>query len=137
MRSQRSQERSTRPFRRWSVFPLLLALALAGLLAGCSASGSSQGIDFQLGLQGSTADNPAAAPTIASNGPDNEYAFVYDNQVWVHPKGGAAAIQITHLTLSNGATLVWGPLVWSPSGNLLEFSLVTENLAKPLVNPMP
>ena len=120
----RSQERLSRPFRRWSVFPLLLALALAATLTGCSASGSSQGIDFQLGLQGSTADNPAEAPKISSNGPDNEYAFVYDNQVWAHPKGGSAAVQVTHLTLSNGATLVWGPLVWSPSGNSLAFSLV-------------
>lgn len=124
----RSQERSMRPFHRRSEFspllPLLLALALAGLLAGCSASGSSKGIDFQLGLQGSTADNAAAAPKISANAPDNEYAFVYDNQVWVHPKGGSDAVQITHLTLSNGATLVWGPLEWSPSGNLLAFSLV-------------
>ncbi|HEX8982326.1 MAG TPA: hypothetical protein VF792_06135 [Ktedonobacterales bacterium] len=120
----RSKKRSARLFRRWSVFSLLPALALIGLLTGCSASGSSKGIDFQLGLQGSTADNPAAAPKIASNGPDNEYAFVYDNQVWIHPKGGSAAVQITHLTLSNGATLVWGPLVWSPSGNMLAFSLV-------------
>ncbi len=120
----RSKKRSARPFRRWSVFSLLPVLALMGFLAGCSASGSSQGIDFQLGLQGSTADNPAAAPNIASNGPDNEYAFVYDNQVWIHPKGGGSAVQITHLTLSNGATLVWGPLVWSPSGNSLAFSLV-------------
>lgn len=128
----RSQERSARPSHRWCVFPsllpLLFALALAGLLAGCGTNGSSTGIDFQLGLQGSTADNAAAAPKIAAGAPDNEYAFVYDNQVWVHPKGGSDAVQITHLTLSNGATLVWGPLEWSPSGNFLAFSLV-QNLS--------
>lgn len=103
---------------------LLLTLTATIVLAGCSASGGSSGIDFTLGLQGSTADNPAQPPQIAANGPDGEYAFVYDNQVWAHVKGASAAVQVTRLTLSNGSTIVWGPLVWSPSGKSLAFSLV-------------
>lgn len=109
-----------------------LALALVALvaLAACSASGgsSSGGINYSLGLQGSTADHPAQAPSVASGGPSGEYAFVYDNQVWVTPKGASAPVQVTRLTLSNGATLVWGPLAWSPSGDSLAFALV-QNLA--------
>jgi hypothetical protein len=107
---------------------LLLTLAATVIMAGCSASGGSSGIDFTLGLQGSTADNPAQQPKIAANGPDGEYAFVYDNQVWAHVKGASGATQVTRLTLSNGATILWGPLVWSPSGNSLAFALM-ENLA--------
>lgn len=103
---------------------LLLTLIATIVLAGCSASGGSSGIDFTLGLQGSTADNPAQPPKIAANGPNGEYAFVYDNQVWAHTQGASAAVQVTHLTLSNGSTIIWGPLIWSPSGKSLAFSLV-------------
>ena len=109
---------------------LLLPLVALVVLAGCSASGggSSGGINVTLGLQGSTADNPAQPPKIAANGPDGAYAFVYDNQVWAHVKGASAAVQVTRLTLSAGATIEWGPLAWSPSGNSLAFSLV-QNLS--------
>lgn len=103
---------------------LLLALVAMVVLAGCSASGGSSGINFTLGLQGSTADKPAHPPAIGANGPDGDYAFVYDNQVWAHVKGSSAAVQVTRLTLSNGATIVWGPLVWSPSGKSLAFAVV-------------
>lgn len=128
MSSQASRWRSVGRWSavaRWSA--LLLSLAAAISVAGCSVSSSSGGINFTLGLQGSTADNPAQAPTIASNGPDGEYAFVYDNQVWAHLKGASGVIQVTRLTLSNGATILWGPLVWSPSGNSLAFALVENN----------
>src|SRR5487761_2103965 len=126
-----SQARRWRSVGRWSAVArwsaLLLSLAAAISVAGCSVSSSSGGINFTLGLQGSTADNPAQAPTIASSGPDGEYAFVYDNQVWAHLKGASGVIQVTRLTLSNGATILWGPLVWSPSGNSLAFALVENN----------
>lgn len=115
--------------RRGRPFGLIAALALLlASLAGCSVSGGSgsSGINYTLGLQGSTADKPAQPPTIA-HGPDGEYAFVYDNQVWAHVQGQSQAVQVTRLTLSNGASLVWGPLVWSPSGHSLAFALV-QNL---------
>lgn len=111
---------------------LVVALTLFALfLAGCSGSTSTGGINYSLGLQGATNDHPAAPPRIASTGPDREYAFVYDNQVWVRQKGESAARQVTQLTLSAGANLIWGPLVWSPSGNALAFSLV-QNLTPTL-----
>lgn len=125
---RRSVERQTLHHMRVLALPLALLALL--VLAGCSASsaGSSGGINVSLGLQGSTADNPAQPPKIAANGPDGAYAFVYDNQVWAHVKGASAAVQVTRLTLSAGATLEWGPLVWSPSGNSLAFALV-QNLS--------
>ncbi|HEY7850676.1 MAG TPA: hypothetical protein VIC27_11465, partial [Ktedonobacterales bacterium] len=134
----RSQAHRRQFLRRWPQAALdrgmslplsLVALLAMVVLAGCSASGgSSGGIDVTLGLQGSTADNPAQPPKIAANGPDSEYAFVYDNQVWAHAKGASAAVQVTRLTLSAGATIEWGPLVWSPSGASLAFALV-QNLS--------
>ncbi|HEX9037128.1 MAG TPA: hypothetical protein VF808_09090 [Ktedonobacterales bacterium] len=106
---------------------LVMALALLALLvAGCSTTSGGGGINFNLGLQGATNDHPAAPPQIAASGPDREYAFVYDNQIWVRQKGAGAARQVTQLTLSAGADLVWGPLVWSPSGASLAFALVQD-----------
>jgi hypothetical protein len=137
MRSQASSQAgsSRQSLGRWRAIiharglALLLALAALLVLAGCSASGgSSGGINVTLGLQGSTADNPAQPPKIAANGPNGAYAFVYDNQVWAHVKGASAAVQVTRLTLSAGATIEWGPLAWSPSGNSLAFALV-QNLS--------
>lgn len=113
---------------RSGAMALLLFVVATLALAGCSSTGSSKGIDYTLGLQGSTADNPAQPPKIAASGPDGEYAFVYDNQVWAHVKGATSAVQITRLTLSNGATIMWGPLVWSPSGHSLAFAVV-HNMA--------
>ncbi len=116
--------------RRGARGGLVAALTLAALLvAGCSISGggSSSGINYSLGLQGATNDHPAAPPQIASSGPDREYAFVYDNQIWVRQQGSSSARQVTQLTLSAGADIVWGPLVWSRSGNSLAFAVV-ENM---------
>lgn len=113
---------------RTRAMALLLVVVATAFVAGCSSSGGSKGINYTLGLQGSTADNPAQPPKIATNGPDNQYAFVYDNQVWAHVSGASSAVQITHLTLSNGATIMWGPLVWSPSGHSLAFAVV-HNMA--------
>lgn len=128
----RSQMRWRRSFGRGPLAALAQTMTLALLallaLAGCSASGGGSGINVTLGLQGSTADNPAPPPKLASAGPDHTYAFVYDNQVWAHVKGASGLMQVTRLTLSAGATIEWGPLVWSPSGKSLAFALV-QNLA--------
>lgn len=128
----RSQTHWRRSLGRGPLAALVQAMTLALLallaLAGCSASGGGSGINVTLGLQGSTADNPAPPPKVASTGPDKTYAFVYDNQVWAHVKGSSGLTQVTRLTLSAGATIKWGPLVWSPSGKSLAFALV-QNLA--------
>lgn len=104
----------------------LLALAIALALAGCSSSGGG-GTNYSLGLAGSTADHPSPPPTIPATSPGGTYAFVYDNQIWLRQDKQAQAKQLTHLVLSNGATLLWGPLIWSPSGQYIAFALV-ENL---------
>lgn len=109
---------------------LLALLALGAMtLAGCSLSGSgaSSGSSITLGLSGATADNGEGPPTIAVGGPDQTYAFVYNSQVWAHVQGNSAPIQLTHLALSNGATLRWGPLVWSQHDKYLAFTLI-QNL---------
>lgn len=103
----------------------LAVLALLLTLAGCS--GGSSNSKLTVGLAGSTADHPSQPPQITAQGPDGSYAFVYDNQIWVHQKGQSSAKQLTHLVLSNGATLQWGPLVWSQSGAYIAFSL-SQNL---------
>ncbi|HEX8033950.1 MAG TPA: hypothetical protein VF510_08895 [Ktedonobacterales bacterium] len=104
----------------------LLTLVIALSLAGCSTSGGG-GTNYSLGLAGSTGDHPSAPPSIPATGPGGTYAFVYDNQIWLRQNGQAQAKQLTHLVLSNGATLLWGPLIWSPSGKYIAFALV-ENL---------
>ena len=103
-------------------------LGLMLLLAGCSTSGGAAGgTNITLGLAGSTADRPSTPPTVAQGGPDATYAFVYDDQIWVHQSGNSTPAQITHLVLSNGADITFGPLVWSPDGKQIAFALV-ENL---------
>jgi len=113
---------------RWGALLALLALG-ALTLAGCSTSGSggSSGSSFTLGLSGATADNGGGPPSIASGGPTQTYAFVYNSQVWAHVQGQSAPVQLTHLALSNGATLRWGPLVWSQNNKYLAFALI-QNL---------
>ncbi|HUY77619.1 MAG TPA: hypothetical protein VMV29_12675 [Ktedonobacterales bacterium] len=112
----------------WAALLALLALG-ALTLAGCSLSGSggSSGSSITLGLSGATADNGGGPPTIATGGPSQTYAFVYNSQVWAHVQGASAPVQLTHLALSNGATLRWGPLVWSANNKYLAFALV-QNL---------
>jgi len=114
----------------------LAALFVGGLtllavlaLTGCSATGSSSsgGINYSLGLAGSTVDHPSQPPTIAASGPDATYAFVYDDQIWLRSQGSNTAKELTRLVLSNGANIAWGPLVWSPDGRYIAFALV-ENL---------
>ncbi|MGZ3681808.1 MAG: hypothetical protein ACXVDI_24875, partial [Ktedonobacterales bacterium] len=104
----------------------LLTLVIALSLAGCSTSGGG-GTNYSLGLAGSTGDHPSAPPSIPATGPGGTYAFVYDNQIWLRQNGQAQAKQLTHLVLSNGATLFWGPLIWSPGSKYIAFALV-ENL---------
>jgi hypothetical protein len=102
-------------------------LALASLLAACGAGGDSPGgTNVSLGLAGSTLDHPSDPPAIAANGPGGTYAFVYDNQVWLRRDGQTSAKQITRIPLSNGATITWGPLVWSPQGRYIAFAIVQD-----------
>jgi hypothetical protein len=106
---------------------LVAALALVSLLvAGCTVSGGGDGINYSLGLQGATDDHPATPPKVAATGPNREYAFVYDNQIWVRQKDASQPRQVTQLTLSAGADIIWGPLVWSSSGRSLAFALVVN-----------
>jgi hypothetical protein len=115
--------------RRWRLRAsgLLLCLLLALGLAACSSSDtSSGGINLSLGIAGSTADRQTQPPTIAANGPQGTYAFVYDNQIWVRQSGQDSAKQLTKLVLSNGSTIRWGPLVWSPGGKYIAFALVED-----------
>ena len=106
-----------------------LALLVALTLTGCSSTGSSSsgGINYSLGLAGSTVDHPSQPPTIAASGPDATYAFVYDDQIWLRSKGSNTPKELTRLVLSNGANIAWGPLAWSPDGRYIAFALV-ENL---------
>ena len=122
------REHTHRWLPRVFAFPLL-SLVLLGLLAGCSLSlgGSGSGSSkISLGLAGSTTDHPAQPPTL-NGGPNGTLAFVYDNQIWLSKAGQSGATQLTHLVLSNGANIAWGPLVWSQSGRYIAFALV-QNL---------
>lgn len=103
---------------------LALSLVLLGLLAGCSIGlGGSGGSNISLGLAGSTTDHPAPPPTL-NGGPSGTLAFVYNNQIWLSKSGQSGATQLTHLVLSNGANIAWGPLMWSQSGRYIAFALV-------------
>ncbi|MGO8946435.1 MAG: hypothetical protein ACLQUY_01975 [Ktedonobacterales bacterium] len=105
----------------------VIGLGFVLLLTSCSAGGSSGGTNITLGLAGSTADQPSSPPSVAGNGPDDTYAFVYDDQIWVRQSGNSTPVQITHLVLSNGADISFGPLVWSPDGKQIAFALL-QNL---------
>lgn len=116
---------------RWArlIAGLVVCGVLLGLLAGCSVGGGSDSgsSKLSLGLAGSTTDHPAQPPTLASGGPAGTFAFVYDNQIWLRQSGSSSATQLTHLVLSTGANITWGPLVWSQSGRYIAFALV-QNL---------
>jgi hypothetical protein len=112
---------------RWrGIAYVALALVAGVVLASCS-SGSGAGSKLSLGLTGSTASHPAQPPTLAANGPADAYAFVYDDQIWIHDAGASTARQLTHLVLSAGANIAWGPLEWSPNGKFIAYAL-NENL---------
>ena len=103
--------------------PLLtLACALPLLLSACSSDSASTST-LSLGLTGSTASHAEQPPTLAANGPADAYAFVYDDQIWLHDAGKSDARQLTHLVLSAGAAIAWGPLVWSPNGQNIAYAL--------------
>ena len=124
-----SQINTHRGSARWHLKSsgLFFCLMLALGLAACSSSDTSSGsINFSLGLAGSTADHQTQPPTIAANGPQGTYAFVYDDQIWVRQSGQDSAKQLTKLVLSNGSTIRWGPLVWSPGGRYIAFALVED-----------
>ena len=131
---------------RWRVRRITRLAAAAGLalvvlfVAGCSAGGSSSGgTNISLGLAGSTADHPSAPPSVAAAGPNDTYAFVYGDQIWIHKSGSSNQssscncqsscnpCQLTNIELSNGADISWGPLVWSPDGSHIAFALI-QNL---------
>src|SRR5262245_62474276 len=114
------QERP-RPFPGVLLVALPALLLVLVLLGGCGAGGGSVA---PFGLTGSTADRPATPPALAAGGPVSTYAFVYNNQIWLHETGQAEPRQLTHLVLSRGAVISWGPLVWSPSGRYIAFALV-------------
>jgi hypothetical protein len=97
----------------------VLGVLVVLVLAGCS--GSNQ---LAPGLAGSTADHPSSPPQVAAGGPGGTLAFVYDNQIWL--RQGDKLRQVTHLVLSNGATIVWGPLVWSPGSKYIAFAVVED-----------
>jgi hypothetical protein len=97
--------------------------ALAALLALTACSTGSGSSKLTLGLSGSTVDHPGPPPTLAASGPTDAYAFVYDDQIWIHDKGQPTARQLTHLVLSAGAAIAWGPLVWSPNGQFIAVAL--------------
>jgi hypothetical protein len=108
-------------YRHGGTLATLLILFVL-VLGACSAGSSgANGLNLSLGLAGSTADHPAKPPKVATSAPSGTLAFVYDNQVWLDD--GSGAKQLTHLVLSNGATITWGPLVWSPDGTYLAFAL--------------
>lgn len=112
---------------------LVLCGVLLAVLAGCSLTGGSGSgsSSLSLGLAGSTADQPATPPALAQGGPGGQYAFVYDDQVWLRTPAQPLK-QLTHLVLSNGANIAWGPLVWSASGKYIAFTLVQSlNPAEP------
>ncbi len=103
--------------------PLLtLACALPLLLSACSSDSASTST-LSLGLTGSTASHAEQPPTLAANGSADAYAFVYDDQIWLHDAGTSDARQLTHLVLSAGAAIAWGPLVWSPNGQYIAYAL--------------
>ncbi len=113
------------------VAAILFALVVLAVVAGCGSNpGPSQGTNLSLILAGSTNDHPSVPPTIAQGGPGGTYAFIYDNQIWLRHDGDSQAKQLTHLELSNGAAISWGPLVWSHTGKYIAFALVEDlNLA--------
>lgn len=118
--------------RRWSGTFLLCGTLLL-LFAGCSlpGGGGSGGSSLSLGFAGSTADKPSKPPTLAQGGPGGTYAFVYDDQIWLRAPGKDLT-QLTHLVLSSGANIAWGPIVWSASGRYIAFALVQSlNPASP------
>src|SRR5260370_33450496 len=97
--------------------------ALAALLALTACSAGSGRSKLTLGLSGSTVDHPGPPPTLAASGPTDAYAFVYDDQIWIHEKGQPTARQLTHLVLSAGAAVPPGPPGWSPNGQLIGLPL--------------
>ncbi len=101
---------------------LLLFFAALVVLSACSADGGSAST-LSLGLTGSTASHAEQPPGLAANGPADAYAFVYDDQIWIHDAGKSTARQLTHLVLSAGAAISWGPLVWSPNGRYIAYAL--------------
>lgn len=126
--SRQTDRRTRHTMGRWRrAAAALLGIVLLATLAACSSSADpSQATNYTLILDGSTADHPSAPPTIAPSGPGGTYAFVYDNQIWLRRDGDTSAQQLTHIELSNGATLIWGPLVWSHSGKYIAFVLVQD-----------
>ncbi|HLY32324.1 MAG TPA: hypothetical protein VKQ36_14945, partial [Ktedonobacterales bacterium] len=126
------------PQRASASCPLLLALSLAlvAFLSGCSpAGGSSDGRSPSASTPTTvTVGSLPTTPAIAANGPDLTYAFVYNNQVWAHVQGKEAPLQLTHFAQPSGATIRWGPLVWSQSGKYLAFALVVNQTPRAITS---
>jgi hypothetical protein len=123
------QREQAQGWRARAFILLVMTVVLVGLLAGCSidlGGGGSGSSSLTLGLAGSTSDHSVQPPTL-NGGPNGTLAFVYDDQIWLSKSGQSGATQLTHLVLSNGANIAWGPLVWSQSGRYIAFALV-QNL---------
>jgi hypothetical protein len=75
---------------------------------------------------GAISSASAGTPTISGGDPGGHYAFVYGNQIWIKLQNDATPRQLTHLALPTGAYLAWGPLVWSPGGGYIAFTLVQD-----------
>src|SRR5260370_4553937 len=119
--------------RWWRAAGAVCALAALLALTACSTSGASS--KLTLGLSGSTVEHPGPPPTLAASGPTDAYAFVYDDQIWIHDKGQPTARQLTHMVLSAGAAIAWGPLVSSPHGQFIPFALSGSLTPTPAARP--
>jgi hypothetical protein len=97
------------------------------LLAACSASGggASSQIPLLTGL-GSYSDSAASTPVVAVSSPTGQFAFVYDNQIWIKPNNTGQPHQLTKLPIATSAFVAWGPLVWSPDGSHIAFVLLRD-----------
>jgi hypothetical protein len=110
---------------------LALAFGLTLALAACSATDGLGGERIPLSGLGAIANAPVGTPTISGNGPGGHYAFVYGNQIWIKSQNDAQPRQLTHLAFSGTSYFAWGPLVWSPDGGYIAFTLVQDLASGP------
>src|SRR5579863_5505270 len=78
----------------------LAMLLMAGLVAACSTSGGSAASQIPLytGL-GSYSDSASSTPAVAVTSPAGQFAFVYDNQIWIKPNNTGQPHQLTKIPI--------------------------------------